>query len=114
MRDAIYAVAAATGLAGLGFHTYNILKRPGGLLLAQSVLRRTDRRADGAALAGFLGAAPSRYADTPQRQRPTLFGLPAGPLARRRERCRVSPEPSAEAGLLHFRGAFQNPLWCCR
>jgi hypothetical protein len=27
--DAVYAAAAATGLAGLFFHSYNILKRPG-------------------------------------------------------------------------------------
>ena len=30
VRDAIYALAAATGIAGLGFHAYNINKRPGG------------------------------------------------------------------------------------
>src|SRR5690349_14549683 len=29
-RDSIYGLAAATGLAGLLFHTYNVTKRPGG------------------------------------------------------------------------------------
>lgn len=30
VRDGLYALAAATGVAGLGFHAYNINKRPGG------------------------------------------------------------------------------------
>ena len=29
MRDVVYGSAAATGFTGLGFHLYNILKRPG-------------------------------------------------------------------------------------
>ena len=31
IRDSIYAAAAATGVAGLAFHSYNITKRPGGI-----------------------------------------------------------------------------------
>lgn len=31
LRDTVYALAATTGLVGLGFHAYNIAKRPGSL-----------------------------------------------------------------------------------
>ncbi|HEX3699864.1 MAG TPA: hypothetical protein VHV27_04240 [Phenylobacterium sp.] len=99
----VYGVALGVGLAGLGFHVFNLLKRPGRLNwlnlfyaaplgapaalslagmfgLAGSALRRGWRRGAGRALAAL-----------------SAFGL-AGTVA--------------EAGLLHFRGAFQNPfMW---
>ena len=31
LRDVVYALGAATGLVGTGFHLYNVLKRPGRL-----------------------------------------------------------------------------------
>ena len=48
MRDAVYAAAALAGIAGLGFHVYNVSKRPGRIFLAESVLLGADRRASGA------------------------------------------------------------------
>src|SRR6185503_12990002 len=35
-RRAVYAAAAAVGVAGLGFHAFNILKRPGRLSWANA------------------------------------------------------------------------------
>lgn len=99
----VYAAAMGVGLAGIGFHFFNIFKRPGrvnwhnlfyaaplgapaalslagALGLAASALRRGWRGGAGRVLAGL-----------------TAFGL-MGTVG--------------EAALLHFRGAFQNPfMW---
>ncbi|HZU50555.1 MAG TPA: hypothetical protein VE968_01635 [Sphingomicrobium sp.] len=94
----------ATGLIGLGFHTYNILKRPGEL----------------DALNLFYGApmgAPAALTLA------GLYGIIAGEMLSGRAYARTRlPKHTAgliafslfgtvaEAGLLHFRGAFQNPV----
>ena len=93
----------ATGLIGLGFHTYNILKRPGEL----------------DALNLFYGApagAPAALTLS------GLYGVIAGEMLSGREYVRTRlPKHTAgliafslmgtvaEAGFLHFRGAFQDP-----
>jgi hypothetical protein len=101
-RIALVTVGA-TGLIGLGFHTYNILKRPGEL----------------DALNLFYGApmgAPAALTLA------GLYGIIAGEMLSGREyvRTRLPRHVAgliafslmgtvAEAGLLHFRGAFQDP-----
>ena len=103
-RDAIYAGAAAAGLTGLGFHAFNVLKRPGRLswhnlfygapiaapvaLLLSGLLGRTAEKVRSGERR-YLGVAVER-----------LLGLVSalGLLG-----------TAGEAGLLHFRGAFQNP-----
>ena len=96
-------VVGATGLIGLGFHTYNILKRPGEL----------------DALNLFYGApmgAPAALTLA------GLYGVIAGEMLSGREyvRTRLPKHTAAliafslagtvaEAGWLHFRGAFQDP-----
>ena len=101
-RIALVTVGA-TGLIGLGFHTYNILKRPGEL----------------DALNLFYGApmgAPAALTLA------GLYGIIAGEMLSGREyvRTRLPKHTAAliafslmgtvaEAGLLHFRGAFQDP-----
>ena len=101
-KVALVAVGA-TGLIGLGFHTYNILKRPGEL----------------DALNLFYGApmgAPAALTLA------GLYGVIAGEMLSGREyvRTRLPRHTAAliafsllgtvaEAGLLHFRGAFQDP-----
>jgi hypothetical protein len=93
----------ATGLIGLGFHTYNILKRPGEL----------------DALNLFYGApmgAPAALTLA------GLYGVIAGEMLSGRSyvRTRLPRHTAAliafsligtvaEAGWLHFRGAFQDP-----
>ena len=97
-------IVGATGLIGLGFHTYNILKRPGEL----------------DALNLFYGApmgAPAALTLA------GLYGVIAGEMlsGRRYVRTRLPRHTAGliafsligtvgEAGLLHFRGAFQNPV----
>jgi hypothetical protein len=101
-RIALIAVGA-TGLIGLGFHSYNILKRPGEL----------------DALNLFYGApfgAPAALTLA------GLYGVIAGEMLSGRDyvRTRLPKHTAAliafslmgtvaEAGFLHFRGAFQDP-----
>jgi hypothetical protein len=99
-----FATVGVTGLIGLGFHTYNILKRPGEL----------------DALNLFYGAplgAPAALTLV------GLYGVIAGEMLGDRDYVRTRlPRHTAgliafsllgtiaEAGLLHFRGNFQNPV----
>lgn len=103
-RDGIYALAAIAGVVGLGFHAYNILKRPGRLSWHNLFYAAPAGAPAALVLAGVLG----RGAESVRGDDPPLFGLPVE---------RVVAAVSAlglagtvgEAGLLHFRGAFQNP-----
>jgi hypothetical protein len=101
-RIALITVGA-TGLVGLGFHAYNILKRPGEL----------------DALNLFYGAPAGAPAALTLAG---LYGLIAGEMLSGRvyARTRLPKHTAAliafslvgtvaEAGLLHFRGAFQDP-----
>jgi hypothetical protein len=107
-RDAIYAAAAATGLAGFCFHAYNILKRPGGMSWSNLFYAAPIGAPAALALAGLLGSAAERVGDTSARQRATVFGLPAGRML-----AAVAAGGLAgtvgESGLLHFRGAYHDP-----
>ncbi len=114
-RDAVYALSAATGLAGFGFHLYNVAKRPGGFSWLNFFYAAPIGAPFALVLAGLLGkgaesarstrapspgARPSQAAHfcTHQAGR-VLAALSAVGLA----------GTVAEAALLHFRGAFQNP-----
>lgn len=108
MRDSIYALAAATGVAGFGFHAYNILKRPGGLSWLNLFYAAPIGAPMALTLAGVLGRGAERVRATESGERPILLGLPAG-----RTLAGISAAGLAgtvgEAALLHFRGAFQDP-----
>lgn len=97
------ATIGAVGLIGVGFHSYNILKRPGEL----------------SALNLFYGAPAGAPAALTLAG---LYGVIAGEMLSDRDyvRTRLPRHTAAlvafslfgtvtEAGLLHFRGAFQNP-----
>ncbi len=105
LRDAIYATAAATGCVGFGFHTYNILKRPGQLSWLNLFYAAPIGAPMALALAGMLGRGAERVRDGAST---TIFGIPMG-----RALAAVSAVGLAgtvgEAGLLHFRGAYHNP-----
>jgi hypothetical protein len=106
-RDVLYGLTAATGLAGLAFHTYNISKRPGGFSWLNLFYAAPIGAPAALVLAGLLGrsAESARALSNPGSKTSSedmgrliaavsalgLFGA------------------SAEAALLHFRGAFQNP-----
>jgi hypothetical protein len=103
VRDGVYALAALVGVAGLGFHAYNVGKRPGRLSWHNLFYGAPIGAPAALVLSGLLGRVAERT-----RERKPVLGAPAE---------RVLAATSAvglagtvgEAGLLHFRGAFQNP-----
>jgi hypothetical protein len=109
VRDSVYAAAALTGVAGTGFHVYNIGKRPGGFCW-QNLFYGSPLGAPAAvALTGLLGYYSERLRESRGGAAPRVFGLPAGrALAALAAAGQVAT--SAEAGLLHFRGAYHDPF----
>lgn len=102
-----FAAACATGAAGLGFHTYNVLRRPGGLSWANLFYAAPLGAPAALSLAGLFGLGARAAA----RGAPTLARLPSGQAL-----CALTAAglagTSMEAALLHFRGAYHNPaMW---
>lgn len=103
----VFGAALATGAAGLGFHIYNIGKRPGRFSWINLFYAAPVAAPAALSLTGVLGAAACAVARGRRRLLGqglgrVLTGLAAAGLA----------GTAAEAGLLHFRGAFQNPfMW---
>jgi hypothetical protein len=108
MRDAVYAAAALTGVAGTGFHVYNVLKRPGRLSWQNLFYGAPLGAPMAILLSGLLGVYSERLRDD-NNTTPKVFGLPAG-----RALAALSGAgllgTAGEAGLLHFRGAYHNPF----
>ena len=110
--DRIYRIAEATGFAGFGFHAYNILKRPSGLVVAQPLLWRADRRADGARAGGLLRSL--RVAGRRRGERSgdaVRSSRPAGSWRRRPPS--VSPERSAKPGSCISAAPITPLRWLC-
>lgn len=107
-RDATYLLAAATGLAGSGFHLYNVGKRVGGFSWQNLFYGAPIGAPMAILLSGLLGFCSERVREA-RRTRPRIFGLPAG-----RAIAAVAGAgllgTTGEAGLLHFRGAYHNPF----
>lgn len=115
IRDPVYAAAAVTGLVGTGFHVYNVGKRPAGFawrnISWQNLFYGSPLGAPAAvALSGMLGYYSERLrAGRAGRSEPRVFGFPAGrALATLTALGLVAT--AAEAGLLHFRGAYHDPF----
>ncbi|MBV9537898.1 MAG: hypothetical protein JOY70_03075 [Acidisphaera sp.] len=107
IRQGVYGAGAITGLLGSAFHVYNVLKRPGGLVW-QNLFHGAPLGAPMAILlSGLLGSAAEEVRDSAP-GRAHVLGFSAGRLL-----AVVSGigllGTTGEAGLLHFRGAFQNP-----
>ncbi len=98
----VFGAIGVTGAVGFGFHTYNILKRAGGLDFLNLFYGAPVGAPFALALGGLYGELGRRFieggAATTTLSRITA-GVIAGSLL----------GTSGEAGLLHFRGAFQNP-----
>ncbi len=107
-RHAIYALAAATGLGGTGFHLYNIGKRTGGFSWLNLFYAAPIGAPAALALSGLLGFSGERIRDTARFRRPRLFGLPAGRALAGLTSAGILGT-IGEVGLLHFRGAYHNP-----
>ncbi|MGH9480261.1 MAG: hypothetical protein ACRD1A_13600, partial [Terriglobales bacterium] len=108
IRNPIYLAAALTGLVGTGFHLYNIGKRPGGFRW-QNLFYGSPLGAPAAvALSGLLGYYSERLRDS-ESAKPRVFGLRAGRALAALASLGILAT-TAEAGLLHFRGAFHDPF----
>jgi hypothetical protein len=107
-RDVVYGAAAATAFAGLGFHFYNILKRPGGWSWLNLFYSAPIGAPMALALAGLLGRGAERVRETPASARANVLGLPAGRMLAGVTAAGLAGTVG-EAGLLHFRGAYHNP-----
>ncbi len=106
LRGTVFAGAMVVGLVGTGFHLKNIMERPGGLSF-NNLFYRAPFGAPGALfMAGAMGLgalAAERKGDLSigrERAGRGLAATTAGGLL----------GLTAEVGLLHFRGAFHNPL----
>jgi hypothetical protein len=108
-RAGIYATAAAVGAVGTGFHLYNLLRRPGGVSWLNLFYAAPVGAPAALSLAGMLGLAADRLEATPRDLPPKILGLPAGRALAALTGLGLAGTVG-EAGLLHFRGAFQNPF----
>jgi hypothetical protein len=103
----IFGVSMAAGIAGLGFHFYNIQKRPGGFNW-NNIFYAAPYAAPGAlALSGLFGVLAGvvhRMRHRPRREQIDFaegmaYGISACMLV-----------TTSEAWVLHFRGAFHDPF----
>lgn len=108
VRDLIYAVAGLTGIVGTGFHIYNVTKQVGGFSW-QNVFYRAPLGAPAAmSLSGLIGFLSERLRDNLPGRAPKIAGVDAGRVIAGLTGASLLGT-TAEAGLLHFRGAFHNP-----
>jgi hypothetical protein len=99
-----HLLTAATGAVGLGFHAYNILKRPGRLSWHNLFYAAPAGAPAALSIAGLLGlAADLADAEDTILDRDVLARLASALIAG------GIAGSAAEAWLLHFRGAFHNP-----
>jgi hypothetical protein len=104
-RHGAAVAAAATGLAGTGFHIWSVLKRPGRLDWQNLFYGAPIGAPMAILLAGLLGAAG--YATRQVTCRRAWWVSQLGGRSPRSVGLGLLGT-SAEAALLHFRGAFQN------
>ena len=101
-RIALVTVGA-TGLIGLGFHAYNILKRPGELDSLNLFYGAPFGAPAALTLAGLYGVIAGEMLSGSDYVRTRLPKHSAGLIAF------SLMGTIAEAGFMHFRGAFQDP-----
>src|SRR3954470_19264898 len=109
-RLALSGLTLSTGLTGLAFHLANIAKRDGGVNLL-NLFYGAPLLAPGAiAISGLAGLAAARLvAEAEHGSAPTLLGQPAGTMVGIGAAISLL-STTAEAALLHFRGAFHDPF----
>ncbi|MBV8576847.1 MAG: hypothetical protein JOZ58_17645 [Acetobacteraceae bacterium] len=107
-RDIIYALTAATGVAGTGFHVYNVGRRAGGFSWQNMFYGAPLGAPLAILLSGLLGVFSERVRES-RFLPPRVFGLPAGRALAGLTSAGLLGT-AGEAGLLHFRGAFHDPF----
>jgi hypothetical protein len=104
---AIFGTSMAVGITGLGFHFYNITKRPGGFSW-NNIFYAAPYAAPGAlALSGLFGVLAGvvhRMQNRPRRQQIEF----AEGMAYAVSACMMVT--TSEVWVLHFRGAFHDPF----
>lgn len=108
LRHAIYFGAGLSGLVGTGFHLYNVTKRPGGMSWSNLFYAAPLGAPSALVLSGLLGYYAEQLRTASGDAVPEVLGLPAGKSVALMAAAGLLGT-SAEAGLLHFRGSFQNP-----
>ncbi len=109
LRDIVYSSAALAGLAGTGFHLFNVLKRPGGFSWLNLFYGAPLGAPSAILLSGLLGFMSERIRDSRPGRAIRFLGLPAGRLTAAITAVGLLGT-AAEAGMLHFRGAFHDPF----
>lgn len=109
VRDAVYAAAGLTGLAGTGFHLFNVTKRPGGFSWQNLFYSAPIGAPAALVLSGAMGFLAERVRDTTPGEAPTIAGVSAGRAVAAATSAGLMGTV-AEAGLLHFRGAYHDPF----
>jgi hypothetical protein len=108
VRDFIYAIAGLTGLAGTAFHCYNVVKKVGGWSWQNLFYSAPIGAPAAMSLCGLTGFLAERVRDNEPGTRPKIAGVGAGRVVAALTSASLLGT-TAEAGLLHFRGAFHNP-----
>lgn len=106
LRHAVYYGAAASGIAGTGFHFYNVTKRPGGWSWNNLFHAAPVGAPMALLLSGALGAVAERLRDQSVHE-PQLLAMPAGRALGLLVAAGLIGT-AGEAALLHFRGSFQH------
>ena len=108
LRNGIYIGTVLTGVAGSGFHLWNVTKRPGGFGWTNLFYSAPLGAPAALILSGVLGHYAERLRSETRNIVPRVLGLPAGQSMALMSAAGLIGT-SAEAGLFHFRGSFQNP-----
>ena len=77
VRIGVYGLAVVVGAAGVGFHVYNLLRRPGGLSWLNAFYAAPLGAPAALSIAGLLGAAAEKL-DVQGGAEAKLIGFPAG------------------------------------
>lgn len=108
-RTRSYATALTVGIVGIGFHIYNVLRRPGAVSWSNLFYAAPVGAPAALSLAGLLGLSGESVGSAAPGEAAMLYGLPAGRALSGLTGLGLAGTVG-EAGLLHFRGAFHNPL----
>lgn len=106
-RTPVFAAAVLAGLVGSGFHTYNVARRVGGWRWMNLFYGAPLAAPMGLVFAGLFGLAARHLREDPGGSAEVSERTLGGALALASAAGLLGT--AAEAGLLHFRGAFQDP-----